>query len=413
MALRILHGEFLSHHVGVMHHLLTPERLLSSVAARPALSTLIDGNISSANETSPPKILSPFRTGESDPQNHSESQLGRHYTIPEDIKQTIFKHGGLPKKFDELTHVFTETSIMVRKPFLEIKDYVKKIDFNRPAVRFVLYGETGQGKSMTLAHVVHYGFNAGFLLVHVPWVNSFMRKSKDISPSESKPGMLDVPINAAAWLVHFRAQNQHLLQKLDFKTSKSYQYGPRDTIDAGAPIEELIEFGVGRAKYACDVVEDLLREVKSASNSGLFKTMVVIDGFNGLFSPFMKTLRMKKKVIHQRCTLALPFLEISRFDWCNGVVVLSVDKHAHTDPFNAESALPLYLLGKEGWEHLDPFIPINVEEYNTAETNSALDYYIDRRWIQHPGAQSESGRAELRAMCGGNGLELLKLCAPL
>ncbi|KAK3923129.1 28S ribosomal protein S29, mitochondrial [Frankliniella fusca] len=413
MALRILHSEFLSHHVGLMQHLLTTERLLSSIAARPTASILLDENTSSARESKPSKVVTPFRTSESDPQNHSNSQLGRFYTVPEDIKQTIFKYGGLPRKFDDLTHVFTETSIMVRKPFLEIKDYVQRIDFNRPTVRIVLYGETGLGKSMTLAHVVHYGFNAGFLLVHVPWVNSFIRRCKDISQSESKPGMVDVPINAAAWLVHFRTQNQHILEKGDFKTTKSYKYGPSDTIDAGAPIEQLIEFGVGRAKYACDVVEDLLREVKSASSSGLFRTMVVIDGFNGLFSPFVKTERMKIKVINQKCTLALPFLEISRFDWCNGVVVASVDRNAHTDPFNAESFLPLYLLGKEGLEHLDPFIPINVERYNTAELNSAIDYYIDRHWIQHPAAKSEQGRAELRIMSGGNAHELMKICAPL
>jgi hypothetical protein len=30
-------------------------------------------------------------------------------------------------------------------------------------------GESGCGKSLTLAHLLHYGFASGFLLVHVPW----------------------------------------------------------------------------------------------------------------------------------------------------------------------------------------------------------------------------------------------------
>ena len=53
------------------------------------------------------------------------------------------------------------------------------------------------------------------------------------------------------------------------KTTNSYQFGPRDTINEGTSLDELIEFGVGRAKYACDVVEVLLKEVKAYSNSGL------------------------------------------------------------------------------------------------------------------------------------------------
>ncbi len=30
-------------------------------------------------------------------------------------------------------------------------------------------GANGTGKSLTLAHLIHYGSTAGFMLVHVPW----------------------------------------------------------------------------------------------------------------------------------------------------------------------------------------------------------------------------------------------------
>ena len=35
----------------------------------------------------------------------------------------------------------------------------------------ILDGKTGTGKSLSLAHILHYGINAGFVLVHVPWGN--------------------------------------------------------------------------------------------------------------------------------------------------------------------------------------------------------------------------------------------------
>lgn len=30
-------------------------------------------------------------------------------------------------------------------------------------------GENGSGKSLTLAHLLHYAHEQGFLIVHVPW----------------------------------------------------------------------------------------------------------------------------------------------------------------------------------------------------------------------------------------------------
>ena len=52
---------------------------------------------------------------------------------------------------------------MVRDPAIQIINTVKNIDLEKPAVRFVLYGRTGCGKSITLAHVTHFGHNQGFI----------------------------------------------------------------------------------------------------------------------------------------------------------------------------------------------------------------------------------------------------------
>lgn len=41
----------------------------------------------------------------------------------------------------------------------------------------------------------------------------------------------------------------------------------------------------------------------------------------------------------------------------------------------------------QGFELLDPFVPILVEQYSEKEIESAIDYYIDRLWIN-----SEKGK---------------------
>lgn len=68
-----------------------------------------------------------------------------------------------------------------------------------------------------------------------------------------------------------------------------------------------------------------------------------------------------------------------------------------------------YLLGKEGFEHLDPFVPILVSEYSEKELVSCVNYYRERRWIQpYPGHAEE-----LFFLSGGNPYKVMELCKSL
>ena len=60
-------------------------------------------------------------------------------------------------------NVLEETAIMVRKPAIQIINCIKNSDLNKPAVRYVLYGRAGSGKSLTLAHLTHFGHQEGFI----------------------------------------------------------------------------------------------------------------------------------------------------------------------------------------------------------------------------------------------------------
>ena len=42
---------------------------------------------------------------------------------------------------------------------------------------------------------------------------------------------------------------------------------------------------------------------------------------------------------------------------------------------------PFALLGQEGWEALDPFVPIEVPIYSEGELETMIDYYLDKRYI--------------------------------
>lgn len=92
--------------------------------------------------------------------------------------------------------------------------------------------------------------------------------------------------------------------------------------------------------------------------------------------------------------------------------MVTVDRNAVASD-RQESDLPLYQLGKEGFEHLDPFVPVYVPAYSSKELESCLQYYSNRHWLQSDKGQTEEGRKELAFLSGSNPYKLMNLCAPL
>lgn len=359
-------------------------------------------NIAQANNS--------FRTSEQSPNNHTHQHAGLYYTIPVNVKKQIFAYGGFPKKFEKQVKTFAESSIMIRNPALEVINLIKQSDMSKPVNRFILYGKDGVGKSLSLAHILHYGFESEYILVHIPWVSLWFKQPKETGPSNTKEGFIDLPLDAAAWLIHFKNSNQNLLQKVQLTTSQDYVWSKREITSAGSPLSELIEHGITRVKFACDTVNAVLQELKLHSTAGRCKTMVAIDGVNSFF--FHKTkisAENKVKVTPDKVTLTEAFLNITKSDWSNGVVIATVDKIAMTEGF-MDSEFPIYLLGKEGFEHFDPFVPIHVDNFNDKEFERCIEYYVDRKWIQN----CKTGFShELKFLSGKNPYKLMQMCASL
>ncbi|XP_035893558.1 28S ribosomal protein S29, mitochondrial [Anopheles stephensi] len=358
-----------------------------------------------------------FRTTEQSVANHSRTTIGRYYTIPTDVRKKIFGHGGLPKSFERQTKTFNECSLMVRQPAVEIIEYIKRSDFSRPVNRFVLYGEDGAGKSLALAHLLHYGFQQRYVLVHVPWVPNWMKRAKEIANSTTKEGSIDLPLDGAAWLLHFKTQNGALLKELGLTVSRDYVWTKREITPTGAPLLDLVEHGINRAKFSCDAIAALLHELKQHSSAGRARTMVLIDGFNAFFQPHTRLLTENKaRVKPAQITLTDPFLGITRNDWCNGVCVVTIDQMVgefrDASKPQPKAALPPVSVidSRPCFEHLDPFVPVQVVGYDETEYYSCIQYYLDRKWIQTTEAGFDD---ELKMLSCQNPYQLMQLCASL
>lgn len=365
--------------------------------------------LSAAAQPEPQERLHSFRTQETDPANHGSEHLAQFYKLPPNEKKTIFQHGGLPKTFEIQTKTFNETCLMVREPSVDVIQCLKRIDYSKPSVRFVLYGKKGSGKSLSMAHILHYAHRNKFLLVHVPWVGNWMRRCQEYSGSVTKEGFVDLNIDAAAWLLHFKTQNAELLKNPDLITSKDIVWSKRETTPKDSKLIDLIDHGIKRIKYASDCVTLLTEEIKNLSNNNVCKTLVAIDGFNAFFYPNTRVYTEKKEMVPpSRVTLTEGFLSLTKFDWRNAAVVVTVDEIAIAEK-DQISHLPKYLLGKDGFEHMDPFIPIEVPEFSRKELTSFMDYYRERKWVRPFPGQDD----ELYFLSGGNPFKLLHLCNPL
>ncbi|XP_064257612.1 small ribosomal subunit protein mS29 isoform X2 [Passer domesticus] len=297
-----------------------------------------------------------FHTSESDPAKHTEQHEGRLYSIPLEEVKAVFPHG-LPHRFQQQIQTFNEARVMVRRPALEILSYLKGSNFAHPAVRYVIYGERGTGKTMTLCHVVHYCWRQGWLVVHIPDAHLWVKNCKELFQSSYNKDRLDQPLQASVWLKNFKATNERFLQEI--KTQKKYIWGKRESTEEGSPLREVVE-----------------------------------------------------QVSPEELTLVHNLRKMLMNDWSGGAIVTTLSQTGSL--FKPSSAYtPQELLGKEGFDALDPFVPIAVPNYSPREFESCYGYYLERRWLQHERAHTEDGKAELRFLSGSNPRQLDRLAGPL
>lgn len=350
-----------------------------------------------------------FRCDVNKPQDLSRTNEAQFYRMDNEIAERLFKLGGFPKQFARQNTTFGETCFMVRNPALEVIDCIKSANYDDPVVKYVMYGAEGAGKSISLAHIIHFCDNAEWILVHVPWAPQWTKNVREITPSINFKDKRDLPVMAALWLQHFKLQNAEKLLKLDIRTSRTYSWSKREETPAGQPLLDIIEQGTNRMKYSIDCVIAILEEIKHHASTGTFKALVAIDGVNTFYD--ITTLRKEQRVIMQpdEITLVTAFKNLILSKWNNGAVVVTVDKIAGSD--RKESYLPKYLLAKEGFAAFEPFIPIHVPLYSRKEISSCLDYYIDRNWIQMDIGRTDAGKSELVFLSGYNPYSLMRICA--
>ncbi|XP_071793898.1 small ribosomal subunit protein mS29-like isoform X1 [Asterias amurensis] len=334
--------------------------------------------VSTQETTAPPSDI--FRTSQDNPANHGVQDVGMYYTIPMDQVKKILPVG-YSRSWEKLIVPFQEAAVMVRKPATDIISLLNTSNYSHPPMRYVLYGTKGSGKTMSLCHIIHYCHSQRWLIVHVPCAFSWIATGRfDYIDSVHQEGMYDQPAFSTEWLKQFKARNEHFLPQL--KTSESYVWSKRETTEKNEPLLAVIEQGLSRPKNATDAIGVVLKELQLQSFSGGYKMMVAVKGVNAFFSE--RTIVRKPggyRIPVREMTMVQHFKKMLLGNWINGAIVTSVDQHlCRPQPFDYK---PLNLLHKEGFETMDPFLPVFVDNYSDKEFESCLALYKEKRWLQN------------------------------
>uniref|UniRef100_A0A3P8Y897 Small ribosomal subunit protein mS29 n=1 Tax=Esox lucius TaxID=8010 RepID=A0A3P8Y897_ESOLU len=328
------------------------------------------------------KETSVFRTQVNDPACQSERHLGQYYTLPTSHLHTIFPHG-LPARYQQQVKTFNEALSC-----------------------------GGSGKTMSLCHTIHYCSTQGWLVLHIPDAHLWVKNCKELLPSSYHTSRFDQPIEASNWLRNFRTTNERFLSKI--KLRQRYTWTKRESTEKGSPLGELVDMGVSRVKSSSDVVGAVLKELRlqaaETEESEGFRLAVAIDGVNSLWGRTTIKKEDKSPVAPEELTLIHNLRKMIDNNWCGGAVIATLSQTGSL--YSPSSAyLPKELLGEEGFDSMDPFIPVPVSNYSEKEFESCYLYYLDRHWLQHPHSKTDEGKKEIIFLSNRNPSVLERLCA--
>jgi len=340
---------------------------------------------------------------------------GQMYLVEKADSDALHLSRHLPMYYSKQLETLTECAWMCRRPLMEVVNCLKVVAPSTPNLRLVLWGKFGTGKSMALLQTAHYALKNRWVVFYVYSAMNFTRTVWEIQMSVHKPGRIDTPQVALRLLQVFKSVNaaiwEDTLQKLT--TERDYHWTKNETTPAGSPITDIVDMGITAPYLATDCVGALLRELKRHANEGSIRVLMAMDDANSLFGKTTVKRADKTFAKPKDMTLAHQFRKALKSDWTNGICVLVADKKELSnarEQFIVPRHTPLELFGEEGFEAIDPCIPIEMTGYSPAEMAAMHEYYCQKNWLTSEKARSSAGLVQMMHISGFNPFYFERMC---
>ncbi|CAD6195267.1 unnamed protein product [Caenorhabditis auriculariae] len=346
----------------------------------------------------------------------SSADLGKMYEIDKNTAKQLNLAKYLPSPLAKQMDTLDELVTLVRSPFLEILACMRVVDRSLPSLRLVLWGAFGTGKTVTLNQAVHHAQQNGWLIVQLRSAMDLTRNVSEVEMSTFASGRINDPTNAVVILQDFKQQNQAVWKRLaEAKTSRDYEWSKSERTPQGKPLVDIVEMGISAPYLATDCVGALFRELRlHSSNAADLKVLVAIDDANSLWGKTLVKRADRTFASPSDLSLVVHYRRLIANDWTNGCVLLVADKKEIADArkeLEVSRNTPLELFGEEGFEFIEPFLPIETSQYTEEEANTMYKYYVEKNWLTTPNARSEEGRRQLMHLSAFNPYYYERLCA--
>uniref|UniRef100_A0A1I7UG02 Small ribosomal subunit protein mS29 n=1 Tax=Caenorhabditis tropicalis TaxID=1561998 RepID=A0A1I7UG02_9PELO len=350
-----------------------------------------------------------------EPNIQKNVEVGTLQEIQMSVAKQLNMKNHLPSPMSKQMETLGELVTLIRDPMVEIASCMRVIDKKLPTLRLVLWGPFGTGKTVTLNQAVHHAYNNNWAIVHLRSAMELTRRVKEIEMSSFVSGRINDPSNAVSILQNFKQQNQHIWKLLgDLLTEKDYEWSKSERTMQGKPITEIIEMGITAPYLASDCVGALFRELRRHAKDDKLKVLVAVDDANSLWGKTLVKRADRTYASPSDLTLVVHFRRLFANDWTNGCVLMVADKKEVSDARNelrVSRYTPLELFGEEGFEYVEPFVPIETTNYSESETDKIYKYYVNKNWLASKAARSEEGRKQLMHLSAFNPYYYERLCA--
>jgi len=140
---------------------------------------------------------------------------------------------------------------------------MQDVETNKTAVRRVMYGERGSGKSVLALQAKAMALLKGWIVVHIPEAKELILGNSSYAPS-SEAGIYNQPHFTAALLGQLAKANHIVLSKL--RLSKDHKLSI--PVQSNISLDRFAMMGAADPEIACEIYNALWAELTSASQSG-------------------------------------------------------------------------------------------------------------------------------------------------
>ncbi|KAM1254890.1 hypothetical protein EV2_029962 [Malus domestica] len=313
---------------------------------------------------------------------------------------------GMVKEFEDAM----QSAVIIRQSFLDLRDNFRRIvdppldsvssKGTRAQKQIVLDGPVSCGKSITLAMLVQWAREEGWLVLYVPrgreWTHGgFFYKNP-------QTGLWDTPVQAENILKDFLKYNESHLKQLSCQILDPIPLGEgagvgwmRDGTDSmampeGSTLYDLVNSGIRHTHAAVGVVVRLRKELSLVKN---IPVLIAIDQYNNWF-----TFSEYEEPVTVRSTRPIHAKELS--------TVKAFRSMRHDDmmvgAFSHSTAV-----GKLRQDL--PDVPVdarvNLSRYTLDEAAAVCHYYLRQRLIRRE-AFTENNWKKVYYLSNGNGAEM-------